>query len=161
MFSGKRRRREGHDPINAALDILSSFLLRDMLVAIERAGLNPGFGILHETADGADALAYDLMEAFRAPIIEACAFAAAGRKALTPDHVERWGAGEGRGVNWRMTREGYRVLVRQYEAWVQRPILSPHSGEKVLWRGLFEEEATAFALACEAGELFQPYLMDY
>jgi CRISPR/Cas system-associated endonuclease Cas1 len=34
---GKRRRREGHDPINAALDILSSFLLRDMLVAIEQA----------------------------------------------------------------------------------------------------------------------------
>jgi CRISP-associated protein Cas1 len=155
MFSGRRRRREGHDPINAALDLISGFLLRDLTVAIERSGLNPGFGLVHETADGADALAYDLMEAFRAPIVEACVFAAAGRKAFTLEHVEAWGRG------WRLTRDGYRMLVRQYEAWVQRPILSPHSGEKVLWRGLFEEEAIAFAHACERGETYQPYLMDY
>jgi CRISPR-associated protein Cas1 len=120
---------------------------------VRRAGLHPGFGILHATEDHAEALVFDLMEAFRAPLAEACVFAAIGRGALTAEH----GAGGGH----RLSREGTKAMIRQYEAWVQRPILSPHSGEKVLWRGLMEEEAVAFGLACEAGEAFVPYRMDW
>lgn len=155
MFGGLRKRREGRDPFNAAADLLSNLLARDMMIAVERAGLHPGFGVLHETDDGTEALVYDLMETFRAPIVEACVFAAIGRGAFRIEHVARWGDRQ------RLTPEGYKALVRQYEAWVQRPIVSPYSGEKVLWRGLFEEEVQAFAQACEADELFQPYLMDY
>jgi CRISPR-associated protein Cas1 len=155
LFSGRRESQTRSDPMNAALDLLSGLLARDINVSVDRAGLHPGFGILHATQDLGDALVYDLMEAFRAPIVEACLFAAIGRGAFTAEHATRFGDG------WRLSREGMRVLIRQYEAWVQRPILSPHSGEKGLWRALFEDEAMALARAVETSSTFQPYLMDY
>lgn len=155
MFAGKRRRREGLDPLNAVLDLLSSLLARDMTVAIERAGLEPGFGVLHASEDGVEALAFDLMEAFRAPIVEACAFASLGRKAIGVEDFERWG------TTWRLTRAGHAATIRAYEAWVQRPIRSPRTETSLLWRGLMEEEARAFGEACMHNKPFAPYLMDF
>jgi CRISP-associated protein Cas1 len=155
LFAGRRRRRAGHDPLNCLMDVLAGILTRDITVAIERAGLHPGIGVLHTTTAGSDALVFDLIEAFRAPILEACAFAMIGRGAITPEHFAKTSQ------SWKLTREGWAVAIRQYEAWVQRPILSPHSGQKVLWRGLFEEEALAFAQAIETKEAFTPYRMDW
>lgn len=155
IFGGQRARRVGHDPLNCVMDILAGLLTRDVTVAVERAGLHPGIGVLHATTAGSEALVFDLIEAFRAPILEACAFAMIGRKALTSTDFSNSAQG------WRLTRVGWAVVIRQYEAWVQRPILSPHSNQRVLWRGLFEEEALAFAQACEAKSVFTPYRMDW
>lgn len=155
LFAGRRRRDATVDPAILLLDVLSGLLLRDVSTAVERAGLHAGFGVLHGTEDGATALAYDLAEAFRAPIAEACAFAMIGRKVVTaadfapPDRL------------FRMPAAVHATAIRQYEAWVGRPIRSRRSGETVLWRGLFDEEAEAFAAAVETGAPFEPYRMDY
>jgi hypothetical protein len=78
------------------------------------------------------------------------------RKAVTPDMFSKESHG------WRMTRDAWAPLIRGYEAWLARPIREPKSGERMLWRGLFEVQARAYARACEepaAGYL--PYVMDY
>lgn len=155
VFNGRRRRRKGEDPLNLVLDVLSGLLARDLLLAVERAGLHPGFGVLHTSGEGEDALVFDLIEAFRAPVVEACACAMIGRGALSLEDFAQAGG------QWRLSREGWAIVIRQHEAWLSRPIQSPHSGQKVLWRGLFEEEALAFARACESGQPFVPYRMDW
>ena len=155
-FQGRRRRRSGEDPLNIAFDLLSSLLARDIDASVRRAGLHPGFGVLHAVTDGEDALVHDLIEEFRAPIAEACALSAVARKAFRAEHVD--GTGPGRA---RVTREGWRVLVRAYEAWVARAIRDPQGGDETLWRGLFDRQADRLAAHAETGEPYRPYAMDY
>lgn len=155
IFGGKRKSREGRDPLNAVLDILSHLLARDLGVVIRRVGLHPGFGILHATEDGREALVYDLMEEFRAPIIEACALALFGRKALTLESFTRWG------TMMRLTREGQAACIRGYEAWLTRPVRGQRSGVEKLWRGIFEEQAESLSQSFEGGMTYEPYRLDY
>lgn len=155
LFSGQRRRRRGEDPMNAVLDALSNLLARDMEMAIERHGLHTGFAVLHSAEDGTEALVHDLMEELRAPIVEACALALFGRRALEEQHFQAWGD------HWRLTSEGYASCIRGYEAWVARPVTGQRSGTKMLWRGVMEEQALAYAAYCEDGSAYEPYRMDY
>ena len=155
LFRGNRRRRIGADPFNVALDVLCSFLARDLSVVVRRVGLHPGFGVLHTADDGAEALVYDLMEEFRAPVAEACALALFGRRALTKASFSQWGE------TWRLTREGFAATVRGYETWLAHPVQGQRSGVDMLWRGVFEEQAHAFAAHCEGGADYQPYRMDF
>jgi CRISP-associated protein Cas1 len=153
VFS-KRRRKPATDPFNLMLNILANMLARDVRAAILKAGLHPGFGVLHQAQDGGEALVHDLMEAFRAPVLEACASALANRKALRPEHFTA------DGERLTLSREGWRALIRGYEAWVLRPIRAAN-GENMLWRSLMAHEASNFAASCRTGEAFLPYRMDY
>lgn len=154
-FGGKRARRARQDPINILFDVMSSFLARDIGIAVRRAGLHSGFGVLHTTQERENALAYDLIEEFRAPVAEACVLALIARKSLTTALSSRDETG------CFMTREAWPPLIRGYEGWIGRPIKHPASGETVLWRGLFELQAHAFAQSCEDGSPYIPYAMDY
>jgi CRISP-associated protein Cas1 len=157
VFGGYRRRRKGEDPLNVVLDVLSSLLTRDIDIALERHGLNPGFGLLHGAEDREDALAYDLMEEFRAPVVEACALALFKRKALSArEHFEPFGQ-----QCLKLNRDGWNACIRGYEAWVSRPVEHKPSGEKVGWRGLFELQAIALGEAIDTRASYQPYSMDY
>jgi group II intron reverse transcriptase/maturase/CRISPR-associated endonuclease Cas1 len=154
-FKGQRRRRTGADPFNAALDLLCSVLARDVRIAAERMGLHTGFGALHATDDGEDALVYDLMEELRAPVAEACTAALFGRRALREAHfIARPGGGV------RLDRTGYAACIRGYEAWVARAVRS-RTGRRTSWRGIMEDQAHAYAAHCEGEETYAPYLMDY
>ena len=150
-----RRRRPAGDPANVALNVVSGLLARDIRSMALRAGLHAGFGALHTTSDAEEALVYDLIEEFRGPLAEACVSALFNRKALQPDHFAKTTAG------LQLTREGWKAAIRGYEAWVARPIVSPASGETVLWRSLMLEQARAYAAACESVGEYRPYRMDY
>ena len=156
MASRHRRRHPAPDPFNATVNALSHLLARDVRAMAERVGLHTGFGVLHTARDGHEALVYDLMEALRAPVAEACAAALFNRRALTAQHVtmERDG-------HCQITREGWKAILRGYEAWVNRAIVYPATGDRMLWRHLMLEEARAYARAAAEGGDFRPYRMDY
>ncbi|OUO35071.1 CRISPR-associated endonuclease Cas1 [Olsenella sp. An290] len=69
-FSG-RSARPPKDPFNSMLSFGYSIYFRTIIGAIERAGLHPYFSFLHQLKFGHAALASDLIEAFRAPVIDA------------------------------------------------------------------------------------------
>jgi CRISPR-associated protein Cas1 len=154
-FKGQRRRRTGFDPFNAALDLLCALLARDVRIAAERIGLHVGFGALHATDDGEDALVYDLIEELRAPVAEACAAAMFGRRALREEHFP---ARPGSGI--RLDREAYAACIRSYEAWIARAVRN-RKGRSTTWRGIMEDQALAYAAHCEGRETYAPYRMDY
>jgi CRISPR-associated protein Cas1 len=154
-FGGRRARRTREDPVNIMFDVVASLLARDIAVAASRVGLHPGFAALHTVGGERPALVFDLMEEFRAPVAEAVVLALAARNAVRPEMFVRDGA------RWRMTRDAWGPLIRGYEAWLARPIREPRSGERTLWRGLFEIQASAYAAACERGADYIPYAMDY
>lgn len=154
-FSGKRRRRVGFDPFNAAVDLLSSMLLRECRAALQHAGLNTGFSVLHEPEDRQDGLAFDLAEEFRAPLVEATVFALFKRRALRQETFQDTPNG------WRLTRDGFEATIRGYEQALSRPVRDPQGGEDYLWRGIIDLQANRLADAFETGAAYRSYRMDF
>ena len=66
----RRVRRPPTDPVNALLSFGYTLLMNNVLSAISQIGLDPYVGYLHSSQYGKPALALDLMEEFRAPVVE-------------------------------------------------------------------------------------------
>lgn len=67
----KRTRQPPADPFNSMLSFGYTLLMYDFYSAIERTRLSPYIGYLHALKDGHPALASDLMEPWRAAIVDA------------------------------------------------------------------------------------------
>jgi len=80
-----RRKRPPTDPINALLSFGYAILHRTMLTLIRRQGLDPYLGTLHAIRPGHAALASDLIEEFRAPIVDTVVLHTALSQRLCPD----------------------------------------------------------------------------
>lgn len=68
-FNG-RSSRPPKDPFNSLLSFGYSILFRNIIGAIERHGLHPYFAFMHQLKAGHAALASDLIEEYRAPIVD-------------------------------------------------------------------------------------------
>ncbi|MBP8954989.1 MAG: CRISPR-associated endonuclease Cas1 [Armatimonadetes bacterium] len=66
----KRTRRPPRDPVNALLSFGYSILGVEVAGQIAAVGLDPQVGFLHVTRAGRPALALDLLEEFRAPVVD-------------------------------------------------------------------------------------------
>ena len=152
----KRRRRGTIDPVNILLNVTSSLLARDITVALERAGLHPGFGVLHGTEDGEDAAVYDLMEEFRAPLAESVVAQAINGRAVGLDDFTRRDDG-----GHRLKSTGYAKVLRVYERAAARPVRSRRDGRQRSWRGIMVDQALGLAADVEGRETYKPYLIDY
>jgi len=156
-FSGRRRRRPAGGPFDALLNALTALLARDVRVAIVRHGLHPGFGVLHAPGDAREALVYDLMEEFRAALVEATALALVNRKAVTPAMFEKQSTG-----HFKMDRVAWQALARGYEATAARPIGSAlRQGRRVSWRQAMSDQAALWAAHCEGRAEYAPIAIDY
>lgn len=151
-----RRRRAGADPINVALDLASWLLARDIGAVAVAAGLHPGFGVLHATADYRDACVFDLMEEFRAGLAESLVLTMINGGAL---RAEMFTPQDGGGV--RLARAGADAVVRRYEERCERTVTSVRSGKRVTWRRLMREQAEAYAAHVEGREDYRSYVIDH
>ncbi|MBJ6763507.1 type I-C CRISPR-associated endonuclease Cas1 [Myxococcaceae bacterium JPH2] len=83
-FEG-RNRRPPRDPMNALLSFGYALLLQDCAGALSGVGLDPAVGFLHEERPGRLSLALDLMEEFRAPVVDRLVFSLVNRGQLKPE----------------------------------------------------------------------------
>lgn len=156
-FSGRRRRREGAEAFDLILNALSWLLARDIRVALHRRGLHPGMSVLHETRDGEEALGFDLMEEFRAPLVEATAVALVNRRAIRASLFARSAAGR-----LSLAAEGWAAVIRGYEATLDRPSASPlRGGDRVGWRVRIGDQAAMLAAHFESDEPYVPIDLGY
>lgn len=65
-----RTRRPPKDPVNAMLSFLYSVLGNEVSSALQGVGLDPQLGFLHQERPGRDSLAQDLLEEFRAYVVD-------------------------------------------------------------------------------------------
>ena len=152
----RRVRRQNADPVNIALDVLAGLLARDVGAIVLSAGLHPGFGVLHATADYRDACVYDLMEEFRAGLVESTVLAAFNMQKLGPGDFAKTGEGA-----WRIGREGMEALVRAYEARCDHAVLDKAGGRRLTWRRLIREQAQRYAAHAEGRATYVPYVLDH
>ncbi|MEZ5792198.1 MAG: CRISPR-associated endonuclease Cas1 [Nitratireductor sp.] len=143
-------------PANILFNAAASMLLRDCVIALYRAGLHPGFGMLHETSDYRDAAAYDLAEEFRVALAEGPVLAAVNRGAINISMFSVIADGQ-----HHASREAMAALIRAREQAAERVLRDPVSGEKRCWRAMITDQALRLAAHFETGRPYQPIVMDY
>jgi CRISPR-associated protein Cas1 len=84
VFNG-RTRRPPKDPINAMLSFLYSVFGQDVSAALQGVGLDPQVGFLHQERPGRDSLGLDLLEEFRAYIIDRIVLTLINREQVKAD----------------------------------------------------------------------------
>lgn len=151
-----REREKPMDGINILLNVAAHLLARDVTVALERAGLHPGFGMLHGSADGHDGAVYDLMEEFRAPMAESTVAQAVNRRAIAARHFATRDDG-----GMRLLPDGYAAMIRTYEQSARREVVSKRDGKRRTWRGIMMDQALSLAAHVEDRGVYAPYVLDY
>jgi len=151
----KRTRQPPTDPVNAVLGLLSGRLVRDVDVLIRRRGLHPGISYLHASQNGRPNLALDLMEIYRAPLVEAVTLALFNRQALSEGMFTR------ENKIWRMSSDGWRAMIGGYERAANGAVINPKNGHRTSWRGLIEEDILGLMRHLSEKDAFEPYRMDY
>jgi CRISPR-associated protein Cas1 len=150
-FKG-RERRPPPDPYNVAVSYMSTRLAADMQALILRHGLHPGFACLHACQDGRPNLALDLMEEFRAPLVEGAAVTLFRQGRLKAGMFVQEGDGR-----LKASSVAIKAMIIGYESRLRTSLDNPADGKKTNWRGLMEAQVIAYRRHCHGEGVFECY----
>lgn len=136
----KRTRRPPRDPVNALLSLGYTFLGYAMMTALEIVGLDPYLGYFHQETYGRPALALDLIEEFRAPLVDSLALGLLNRRLL---REQDFGRDEAGGV--RLSPRGLRVFFREFSDKLESRVTVRRIGRPLSYRKLMEVQARRLA----------------
>jgi CRISPR-associated protein Cas1 len=141
-----RNRRPPRDPVNAMLSLGYSLLAKDLTVACYAVGFDPYVGFYHQPRFGRPALALDLMEPFRALIVDSAVLTAVNTGMVTArDFVRAGGA-------IALTSGGRKAFFRAYEMRMDTLVTHPLFEYRVSYRRLLEIQSRLLARVLE-GEI--------
>ena len=130
-----RSGRPARDAINAMLNYAYSLLVSDEIEAIVACGLDPHAGFLHSSNRNKPALALDLMEEMRAPIVDSAVQTAINCQLVRPDDFDATFG------TIRMRQRARKALIQAYENRLTTEFTHPLFGYKVTWRRALEVQA--------------------
>lgn len=125
-FAG-RVRRPPRDPINVCLSLGYTVLATNLHTLVRTEGLNAHLGHLHASVAGSMALVSDLMEEFRAPVVDAVVLTLWRQGLLTDDDFEWADATDRDTLPCHLRSAGRRVLVDALEAKLQSTMVLPRT----------------------------------
>ncbi len=150
----KRTRRPPRDPLNALLSLGYSLLTQNMMSALEIIGLDPYLGYYHAETYGRPALALDLVEEFRAPVVDSLVLWVVKQRILKPDDFRP--SGEKGGVE--LTDRGLRLFFHQFSRKLESAVLVRELGRRLTYRKLFDVQARRLARAITGDhEQYRPF----
>jgi CRISPR-associated protein Cas1 len=159
-FSGelrfpRRSRRPPKDPINALLGLGYSLLTQNLMTACEVVGLDPYDGFFHADKHGRPALALDLVEEFRAVVVDSVVQTLVNKRILDRDDFEPGAKG---GVYLR--RRGLRRFFEQYSRRLATRVIHPYYDRRLSYQQCFEVQARLLRKVIQ-GELdsYPPFLV--
>ena len=85
----RRSKRPPKDPYNALISFGYSIISNELYGKLESKGLNPYFGILHTDKEHHPSLVSDLMEEWRAILVDSVALAMLSRHELREEHFSK------------------------------------------------------------------------
>ncbi len=150
-FQG-RNRRPPRDLVNAALSYGYAVLLGRALLAVRLAGLHPEVGFLHAEGRRNPALALDLMEEFRIPVVDQVVLSALRRGRLGLEHAEMREGGV------YLSEAGKRILISLLEERFLQEATHP-LGFRKTYGELLEVQAARLKAAILKGEPYTPFFL--
>ncbi len=121
----KRIKHPPPDPVNILLSLGYTLLFNSLYGLIEGYGFDPYVGFFHDLSYGHPALVSDLMEEFRAPIVDRLVLNVINRRQIREKHFER------QDETYKLTREGLEIFLHGYR-------------KHLLERRMFKEEKINF-----------------
>ena len=153
LFNGvfsfeKRTKRPPTDPVNSLLSLGYTLLSQNVFSFVQSIGLHTHFGNLHVPRDNHPALVSDLMEEFRALVVDSLVVYIINSKILTPDDFtppdERGGV--------YLFPDALKKFLKHWEERLQTEVTHPHTGYKVNYRRCIELQVREY-IACLMGEV--------
>lgn len=127
VFNG-RSRRPPRDRVNCLLSFGYALLMQDCAGAAAGIGLDPAVGFLHEDRPGRLALALDLMEELRVPVVDRLTLALINRgQLLADDFVQDAGGG------WKLTDDARKKVLVAYQEAKQVEVRHPFLEQNTMW----------------------------
>lgn len=134
-FEG-RKRRPPPDPINAMLSFGYTLLFHNTYSLIRARGLNPNVGLLHSERAGHPALASDLMEEFRAPVVDTLVLKLLLNNNLTPDDFTT----DPYKGSCQLSDLARKTFIRAFEAKMNTRVIHPGTTQKTDYRRAIDEQ---------------------
>lgn len=148
-----RQRRPPPDPVNALLSFGYVLVGNELQSLLDAIGFDPYLGFFHEVEYGRPSLALDLLEEFRAPLVDRFA---ATLLQLGTLRREDFVAGPEGGVV--LGREGLKTYFAAWERGLAQPIELGEPGERPMtFRDLFRRQAERLARALTEGEPYRGF----
>jgi CRISPR-associated protein Cas1 len=108
-FDG-RSRRPAKDEANALLNLGYAFLANECRASLEACGFDPSIGFMHGVVYGRQSLALDVMEVFRANVVDKLVMHLANWGMIAEKHFS-----SDKEVGFRLSDDGFRVFAQQHE----------------------------------------------
>lgn len=137
-FAG-RNRRPPRDPVNTLLSFGYALLAKDCAVSLASVGLDPHWGFYHQPRHGRPALALDLMEEFRALIVDSAVITSINTGMILPDDFQ-YAANA-----CQLTARGRKAFLRAYEMRMDQFATHPVYDYRLSWRRLLLLQAQCLA----------------
>jgi CRISPR-associated protein Cas1 len=147
MTFEKRTRRPPRDPVNALLSLGYTLLTQNLITACEVVGLDPYDGFFHADKYGRPALALDLVEEFRGPVVDSVVQLVVNKRVVGPGDFE-----EGREGGIYLSNRGLRKFLEQYTHRLNTEIVHPYHERRLTYQRVFEVQARLLAKTIQ-GEL--------
>ena len=128
-------RRQAHpptDPVNALLSLGYTLLYNQMFAAVNIVGLDPYQGFFHQRKHGHAALASDLIEEWRAIIVDSVVLTVINRREIKLQDFQRSEHGP------RLSKAALQRFVSRYDARVRDTVFVPAIKGKTSYRRAFE-----------------------
>ena len=143
----KRTRRPPQDPVNSLLSLGYTLLSQHLHSMVEIAGLHTHFGNLHKPLKNRPSLVCDLIEEFRAPIVDSFVAYLVNSNQFTE---EDFTPPDARGCVY-LQPDALKTFLKHWEKHLNKKIKHPTTGHTVPYRRCFELQVWEY-IACLMGE---------
>lgn len=126
-----RKRQPPTDPVNSMLSFGYTLLFYNIFSLVKSHGLHPYVGFFHEIRSGHPALVSDLIEEFRAPIVESLVLYLVNSRILA---AKDFALPKEEGLPCLLSDEARKLFIHHFEEKMNSPITHPHTGFKVDYR---------------------------
>lgn len=150
----RRTRRPPTDPINALLSFGYTLLYNNVLSFILVEGLNPYLGNLHRSERKETHLAFDLMEAFRSPVVDSMVLRLVNQRIITAEDFQL--PTENGGVY--LSDVARRLFLKQFEARLNDTTAYGKRDAPVEYRRAIQLQVQDYKRAMIAGVAYQPFI---
>lgn len=136
------QKRQAHPPpdaVNALLSLGYTLLYNRMFAAVNIVGLDPYQGFFHQCKYGHAALVSDLIEEWRAIIVDSIVLTVINRREIKPGDFERSKHG------LRLTKAALTRFLTRYDTRMNETVLLPGAPGKTTYRRAFELQARQLA----------------
>ncbi len=134
-----RNRRPPRDPINALLSFGYAVLAKDAFSAVLTVGFDPYIGFYHGGKHGRPSLALDLMEEFRAVVVDSVVLTLINNGMLTAADFVAWNGA------CQLTDAGRRTFLETYERRKATVVTHPLFGYRMSYGRMLEVQARLLA----------------